>query len=292
MFPHSLSLPSVGRRLGALILGLASIGQGFSFAQDRGRVVSTNPPPQPPQSGDRSIRTVDRPPARIVGERPAQRGTGSMPSGSRGQVNRGTPSPNAQIRPSSTILVAPRPMERCMVRPTTEAWRRRDIMAEIQAMARRGNIAVRPIGEDLNEFTGVSDFPAGWPAYGFRVPAGESIHIRLRHSNEGWFRLGMVNKWGSLEQGMLQNLIPTGNPEVKYSNPTNQSRSVYVIVDDPGWMSSKANPFSMSVTRSWDPTQKKVDDAPIVTGIWAKKADEASPDSEAKGIPSATPEKS
>lgn len=282
MFTHSLSLLSVGRKLGTLVLGLVSMGQGFSFAQDRGRVVTSTTPP--PQTLDRPTRQMERPPARVVGERPIQRGRDSMPSGSRGQVNRTTQRPSALVRPANPILVAPRPMERCTVRPTHEVWRRRDIMAEIQAMARRGNIAVRPIGEDLNEFTGVADFPAGWTAYGFRVPAGESIHIRLRHSNEGWFRLGMVNKWGSLEQGMLQNLIPTGNPEVKYANPSAETRSVYVIVDDPGWMSSKANPFSMSVTRSWSPTQKKVDDAPIVTGIWAKKADEATP--------VATPEKS
>jgi hypothetical protein len=148
----------------------------------------------------------------------------------------------------------------------------------MQAMMRRGFIGVHPVSEDMNEFTGVSEYPAGWTAYGFRVPPGEKLHVRLNHTNEGWFRLVMVNKWGSLEPGMLQNVIPTGNPEVKYTNPTDQVRSVYVIVDDPGWMSTKANPFTMKVTRSWDPTQKKVDHAPIVTGIWAQKKEEPSPE--------------
>lgn len=89
---------------------------------------------------------------------------------------------------------------------------------------------------------------------------------------------------------MLQNLIPTGNPEVKYSNPSKETRSVYVIVDDPGWMSSKANPFTMKVTRSWDPAQKKVDDAPIVTGIWAQKQEGAKPEPATKEA-AATPSK-
>lgn len=151
-------------------------------------------------------------------------------------------------------------------------------------MARRGSIAVHPVGEGINEFTGVSEFPAGWKAYGFRVPAGESIHVRLNHANEGWFRLSMVNKWGGLEQGMMQNLIPTGNPEVKYANPTDKTRSIYVIVDDPGWMSGNGNPFSMKVNRSWDPAKKKVDDSPIVTGIWAHK-EEAKPDQVSKEVP-------
>lgn len=145
-------------------------------------------------------------------------------------------------------------------------------MAEIQAMARRGFIAIHPVEGGTDEFSGVCDYPAGWIAYGFRVPAGEKIHIRLRHPNEGWFRLVMVNKWGGLDQGMLQNLIPTGNPEVTFTNPTRETRNVHVIVDDPGWMSSKANPFTLKITRSWDPGKHPMDGTPIVTGIWAEKS--------------------
>jgi hypothetical protein len=221
--------------------------------------------------------TVERPtPQRPNVERPTiQRPTVERPGVNRPAVQR--PTVERPIRPASNDIIAPRPMLRCFEKPTPKFWRHRDIMAEIQVMARRGFIAVHPIGEDIKEFSGFSDYPAGWIAYGFRVPAGESIHIRLHHTNEGWFRLAMMNKWGSLEQGMLQNLIPTGNPEVKYTNPTKEPRSVYVLVDDPGWMSTKENPFTVSVTRSWDPAKLKVNDAPIVTGIWAQKKEEAKP---------------
>ncbi|HJV49586.1 MAG TPA: hypothetical protein VJ549_09960 [Geothrix sp.] len=161
--------------------------------------------------------------------------------------------------------------------PTHETWRRRDITAEVQAMARRGFVAVNPIGDDIDEFTDVSEFPAGWKAYGFSVPPGEKIHIRLHHPAEGWFRLVMFNKWGELEKGMLQNLIPTGNPEVSYTNSRKEPRSVYVIVDDPGWMSSKEYPFRIHIDRSWDPAKKK-GVAPIAVGIWAQKQEPAKPE--------------
>jgi hypothetical protein len=141
-------------------------------------------------------------------------------------------------------------------------------------MARRGNIPVIPMGEGVATFQGNSMLPAGWIAYGFRVPAGENLKVSLDHPNRGWFRLMMVNHWGALEEGMLQNVVHTYEPVVTYKNPTKNDRAVYVIVDDPGWMSTAKYPFTMTVTRSWDPTQKKVDNTPIVTGIWAQKKEE------------------
>ena len=40
-----------------------------------------------------------------------------------------------------------------------------------------------------------------------------------------------VNKWGALEAGMLQNVIKTGNPEARYTNPTQEAKSIYFVVD-------------------------------------------------------------
>ncbi|GLH72319.1 hypothetical protein GETHLI_08210 [Geothrix limicola] len=144
-------------------------------------------------------------------------------------------------------------------------------------MARRGSVAVHPVSDTIDEFTGVSEMPAGWKAYGFGVPPGEKIHIRLHHPNEGWFRLVMLNRWGQIEKGMLQNLIPTGNPEVSYTNFSDKPRAVYVIVDDPGWMSCQATPFSIKVTRSWDPSKKGVG-TPVANGIWAQKQEAPQPE--------------
>lgn len=139
-------------------------------------------------------------------------------------------------------------------------------------MARRGHIRVIPVDPEATEITGYTDYPAGWIAYGFVVAPKGKLHVRLHHSNEGWFRLAMMNKWGTLEAGMLQNLIPTGNPEVTFTNPTDQVKAVYVVVDDPGLMSTKDNPFTLKIERSWDPKEKHPD-ATVVQGIWATTHD-------------------
>ena len=260
-------------RLPLLMLTLVAVG-GDLVAQGRpGRPSERMPGPRterpvvvqpstPRPGADRPVRTPSFAP-RTDPSRP-------MPT-------RGADTP---IVPRTRDIQIPRPLPRCTVRPDRAFWRHRDILEEIQFMARQGVIRVKPVQDDQNEVLGSSDFPAGWIAYGFRVPPGAKLHVRLHHTNEGWFRLMMVNKWGRLEEGMLQNLIPTGNPEVKYTNPTKEARNVYVIVDDPGWMSTEANPFKLVVTRSWDPAKVPMDQ-PLVQGIWAeKKEDPAAPKTE------------
>lgn len=254
-----------GRRLVLVLAGIGLAGSGLIFGQSR----AERPMPQPQaRPMDRSIeRPVDRPRPSMDNPRaPLREGapTRDLHPGSR-------PNSGMSDRPANLRIVDPRPMARCTSMPNPEYWQRRDIMAEIQWMARRGNITVNPVNEDIKALTGVSQFPAGWIAYGFRVPAGDSIKVSLDHPNRGWFRLMMVNKWGSLEEGMLQNVLHTYEPVVTYKNPSKETRAVYVIVDDPGWMSSKENPFNLAITRSWEPGEKKVDDAIVVTGIWAKK---------------------
>lgn len=188
--------------------------------------------------------------------------------GQRGQS--GTLSPMGRhLRSANTVVVRPRYIPRCTSQPTTRFWQHRDLFAEIQWMARRGVIPVTPVTDDITDLNGVSVFPAGWRAYGFLVPVGGKLHVRLHHGNEGWFRLAMVNKWGTLGAGMLQNLIPTGNPEVRYANPSKEAQAVYVIVDDPGWMSSAAYPFNLEVQRNWEPGAVDPKEVRMVEGIWA-----------------------
>jgi len=177
------------------------------------------------------------------------------------------------------MVYRPSALARRMVLPEEGFWRSRDLFAQMRIMARRGFLEVTPVGEEVGQVVGSSWFPSGWRAYGFAVPPKEKLHVRLHHGNEGWFRLVMVNKWGQVTEGMLQNLIPTGNPEVTFKNPGNDARTVYVIVDDPGWMSSKENPFTLTVERSWDPGKVKLPQVPQVVGIWAsrKPADPAAP---------------
>jgi hypothetical protein len=72
---------------------------------------------------------------------------------------------------------------------------------------------------------------SGWKAYRVEVPPGGSIHMRLQGLHEAWFVLRVVNKWGTIEEGMLQNLIKTGNPEARYTNPTKAAKTIYFVVD-------------------------------------------------------------
>lgn len=173
------------------------------------------------------------------------------------------------VQPTTRRILIPPSHPRCLILPSDPFWRRRDLMVELQVMARRGFIPVAKTDPEAKEIQDYTWQPAGWRAYSFLVAPKGKLHIRLRHPNEGWFRLAMFNKWGQLEEGMLGNRIPTGNPEVSYTNPRDEFRFVYVLVDDPGWMSSKENPYRLEIERSWDPKAEKPGDLEPVDGIWA-----------------------
>ena len=184
-----------------------------------------------------------------------------------------------QSRPR--VIVMPRATERCSIIPTEDTWRHRDLMAEIQAMARRGFIPVLNVAGDIDALQDYAFFPAGWKAYGFVVPPGGELEVHLDHPNLGWFRLAMVNKWGSLQRGMLQNLIPKGTPMVTYKNFEKTSQQVFVIADDPGWMSSKQTPYKITVKRTCDAKKEGPGNLPQVLGIWAQHGSvEATPAAE------------
>jgi hypothetical protein len=175
-----------------------------------------------------------------------------------------------------------------MAYPDYGYWHKRDLMKEIQAMSRSGFIPVVPVAGDVDSLNDVSYFPSGWKAYGFVVPAHGELEVRLTHPAQGWFRLVMVNKWGSLQEGMLQNIIPKGDPIVTFKNPRNSSQEVFVIADDPGWMSSTKYPYTISVKRNWDSKAIDPKTLPETVGIWAKHGSPLPKGGEAKD--KATPE--
>lgn len=72
---------------------------------------------------------------------------------------------------------------------------------------------------------------AGWKAYRVEVPAGAKVHARIHAAHEAWFTMRTVNRMGSLEEGMLQNLIKTGNPEASYTNPKKAANTIFFVVD-------------------------------------------------------------
>jgi hypothetical protein len=73
--------------------------------------------------------------------------------------------------------------------------------------------------------------PDGRKAYQVTVPPGAKIHARLDSKHRGWFRVSTVNQWGRMEEGMLQNKIPTGNPEATFINSRKEAYTLYFVVD-------------------------------------------------------------
>lgn len=72
---------------------------------------------------------------------------------------------------------------------------------------------------------------AGWRAYAIEVPAGGKVKVHVVEGRKAWFRVLGVNAWGRDEPGLLQNRIPTGEPQASYQNPTKETRTIYFIVD-------------------------------------------------------------
>lgn len=218
-------------------------------------------------------------------ENQGNRGGGSAPAGpSRMRASvEATPSsvnpalsrvPSAHMfhatRTRSVILRQPA-LERCTTQPDELWWRRRDIFREMQSLSRRGLIPVVPVPGDAHTLQDVSEFPSGWKAYGFVVPAHGELEVKLDHANQGWFRLMMVDKWGRQQKGMLQNMIPKGYPVVSFKNTKGEAQEVFVIADDPGWMSNKERPYSLTFTKNWDVTKVDLKPIPSTVGIWAKQ---------------------
>ena len=161
----------------------------------------------------------------------------------------------------------------CTYLPNAAFWGHRDILDEIRFWSRQGFVACNRVVDDANEIIDYADFPQGWKGYAFVVPAKGTLHVTLNHTNRGWFRLIMMNKWGDLQKGMLQNVIYTGNPEVTFKNPKDEAEAVYVVADDPGWMSSKAYPYQLTVERSWDPATVDLKDVKVAVGVWGNHWD-------------------
>ena len=96
--------------------------------------------------------------------------------------------------------------------------------------------------------------PAGWMAYQVEAEPGGTVKARLRGEHEAWFRMFVVNKFGQLEKGMLQNMAKRGNPEASYINPGAQAATVYFVVDTTTPFNGD-EPYVISFTREGTPAK-------------------------------------
>jgi len=169
--------------------------------------------------------------------------------------------------PGTRTLIPP-PWARCTSMPTLGYWRGRDLMAEIQWMSRSGFIPVSPIGDSVDLLTDYVQTPAGWRAYGISVPAGGTVQIEVQHPKTAWFRLLLVDKWGTPGPGMLQAAIAHQPVMVTYKNPKDEPTAIYVIVDDPAWWSDAKDPYTLAIRRDWDPAKTDLSQVKMVAGLW------------------------
>ena len=167
-----------------------------------------------------------------------------------------------------TRTIVPPALDRLTVMPFPAYWQRRDIMAEIRWMSRRGFIPVTPLGDSVEALSDYVQTPAGWRAYGISVPVGGTLQVEVQHEKLGWFRLMMVDKWGKPGAGMLQQLVTPQPVMLTYKNPGKEATAIYVIVDDPAWWSDAKNPYTLQVRRDWDPTKTDLSQVKMVAGLW------------------------
>ena len=252
--------------LAASVLVSVGVSSSRLAAEDR---TQASPPP---------VARAEAPPP-PVSHQPAMLGPGSeQPATPRGNSSNDRPvrsageDTGASPRPVPRTVVPAPATERYTEPPTDARWRTRtlDIVAGIKRLARKmGLVQALRVPDELTVIKGVSERPAGWSAWAFAVPAKGTLHVRLTHPNEGWFRLLMMDRGGRIEKGMLQNLIKTGHPQVSFKNPLDELAVVYVLVDDPGWMSTEQSPYVLTIDRDWEPG--KVGPKPPETrgGVWA-----------------------
>lgn len=150
--------------------------------------------------------------------------------------------------------------------PTAAYWGQHNLLDEIRLRARTGFIPATPFPEDQTELQDYTWASCGWRTYGFLVPPGGTVQVALSHPKPGWFHTFWTDKWGEYRPGMK---VRIGEPEALYENPTKDVQAVYLLVDDPGFWSSKSDPYTLKVTRNFDPKTMDRGDAKLAVGIWA-----------------------
>lgn len=224
---------------------------------------------QPSGPADRGGQVTIAPQAQVPTQAPAQAPAPSQRAGSsqrsvspiRPRVNR------VYIYPGTRTVVPPG-WVRCSTLPDLAYWGHRDLMAEIQWLSRTGFIPVSPVGDRVDILSDYVQVPAGWRAYGISVPVGGTVQVEVQHTKLGWFRLMMVDKWGSPGAGMLQQLVTPQPVLLTYKNPGKEATAIYVIVDDPAWWSDAKDPYTLLVRRDWDPARTDLSQVKMVAGLW------------------------
>jgi hypothetical protein len=136
-----------------------------------------------------------------------------------------------------------------MIPPVRDLGAERSIFGQIRRGARMGPSipALQLPAGSVRVQDKVPDM-SGWRAYAIDVPGGGTVKAHVVEGRKAWFRVLGVNAWGREEPGLLQNRIPTGEPQATYKNPGPSMRTIYFIVDtlDPDMV---GDAYTLEVTR-------------------------------------------
>jgi hypothetical protein len=170
----------------------------------------------------------------------------------------------------------PNPLPKRKVFPTPDYWLWRYNKIYRGISAQKGFIPVTAVSSGTFQLTDYAIKKtawrnAGWKGYGLVVPPKESVTFNLYHPNRPWFRLIICDKWGGAVPGGLSSLMPQPVPKLTYTNPGHETETIYLIVDDPGWMSYEYSPYTLEMARTWNPDLFPEDLSTIVRGIWGNE---------------------
>jgi hypothetical protein len=87
-------------------------------------------------------------------------------------------------------------------------------------------------------------------AFGFVVPAGSSMTLEIEHPQASWFKVVMVDKFGHMLPGTLQNLQYTGTPRASIKNTSDKPMAAYAVVYYPRFITENDNSFTLTISRN------------------------------------------
>jgi len=103
--------------------------------------------------------------------------------------------------------------------------------AYIRRMSRRGLVEAVTLPDGDVTIKDKIEAPAGWKAYQAKVPAGQTVKVRLKSDHEPWFVVRAVNRVGLYEKGMMPHSLHTCDPMTTYVNSSKETKTVFFIVD-------------------------------------------------------------
>lgn len=149
-------------------------------------------------------------------------------------------------------------------------WARRNLDQMVAGAARGAWLKVVTVADDATTLSDTTDRMSGLKAYGFRVPGKGKLEVELVHPKQGWFRVVMMDRYGALQPGLLQNRGKENLGRASFHNPKDEPQAIYLLVDDPALWTIDEPPYQLTIRRSWASGSVDLSGVKLVEGLWGK----------------------